>query len=147
MTLGIVMIPMAWSMEEITDKLDFTKCTHLALWKQYQDNEMTSHRLKENVWKRHIWLRTVLQTYKVKVKVTQSCLILCDPISSWRASLVAQLVKNLPAMLENCPWNSPGQNTGLGSLSLLQRIFRPQNWTGVSCIAGKNIRRSVKIQR
>ena len=22
-----------------------------------------------------------------------------------------------------CPWNSPGQNTGMGSLSLLQRIF------------------------
>ena len=24
------------------------------------------------------------------------------------------------------PWNSPGQNTGVGSLSLLQRIFPPQ---------------------
>ena len=30
------------------------------------------------------------------------------------------------------PWNSPGQITGVGSLSLLQRIFPTQ----VSCIAG-----------
>ena len=26
----------------------------------------------------------------------------------------------------NSPWNSPGQNTGVGSLSLLQRIFLTQ---------------------
>ena len=26
------------------------------------------------------------------------------------------------------PWNSPGQNTGVGSLSLLQGIFPPQRW-------------------
>ena len=25
-----------------------------------------------------------------------------------------------------CPWNSPGRNTGVGSHSLLQRIFPPQ---------------------
>ena len=31
-----------------------------------------------------------------------------------------------------CPWNSPGQNIGVGSLSLLQGIFPTQ----VSCIAG-----------
>ena len=30
------------------------------------------------------------------------------------------------------PWNSPGQNTGVGSLSLLQEIFPTQ----VSCTAG-----------
>ena len=35
------------------------------------------------------------------------------------------------------PWNSPGQNTGVGSLSVLQRIFRLRNWTKVSCIAGR----------
>ena len=27
------------------------------------------------------------------------------------------------------PWNSPGQNTGLGSLSLLQGIFPTQGWS------------------
>ena len=32
--------------------------------------------------------------------------------------------------------NSPGQNTGVGSLSLLQGIFQPRAWTQVSCIAG-----------
>ena len=26
------------------------------------------------------------------------------------------------------PWNSPGQNTGVGSLSLLQEIFSTQGW-------------------
>ena len=93
----------------------------------------------------------------MKVKVTQSCLTLCDP-------------------MDYSPWNSWGQNTGVGSLSLLQGIFstqglnpgllhcrwilcqlshkgsprmlewvvypfsressRPRNQTGVSCIAG-----------
>ena len=33
------------------------------------------------------------------------------------------------------PWNSPGQNTGMGSLSLLQRIFPTQesNWGLLHC--------------
>ena len=35
------------------------------------------------------------------------------------------------------PWNSLGQNAGVGSLSLLQGSSRPRNWTGVSCIAGQ----------
>ena len=43
---------------------------------------------------------------RVKVKVTQSCLTLCDPV--------------------DCPWNSPGQNTLMDSLSLLQGIFPTQ---------------------
>ena len=34
------------------------------------------------------------------------------------------------------PWNSPGQNTGVGSLSLLQGIFPTQGLTQVSHIAG-----------
>ena len=41
-----------------------------------------------------------------KVKVTQLCPTLCNPM--------------------DCPWNSPGQNTGVGSLSLLQGIFPTQ---------------------
>ena len=40
------------------------------------------------------------------MKVTQLCLTLCDPM--------------------DCPWNFPGQNTGVGSLSLLQGIFPTQ---------------------
>ena len=33
------------------------------------------------------------------------------------------------------PWNSPGQNTGVGSLSLLQQIFPTQesNWGVLHC--------------
>ena len=45
--------------------------------------------------------------YKTEVKVTQSCLTL-------RTHGVCS------------PWNSPGQNTGVGSLSLLQGIFPTQ---------------------
>ena len=45
-------------------------------------------------------LHTALGTETVKVKVAQT---LCDPMDS--------------------PWNSPGQNTGVGSHSLLQGIF------------------------
>ena len=42
-----------------------------------------------------------------KVKVSQSCLTLCNP-------------------MDYSPWNSPSQNTGVGSLSLLQGIFPTQ---------------------
>ena len=34
------------------------------------------------------------------------------------------------------PWNSPGQNTGVGSLSLLRGSSQPRDWTQVSHIAG-----------
>ena len=34
------------------------------------------------------------------------------------------------------PWHSPGQNTGVGSLSLLQEIFPTQGLNQVSCTAG-----------
>ena len=44
---------------------------------------------------------------KMKVKVIQSCPTLCDPIPY-------------------SPWNSRGQNTEVGSLSLLQVIFITQ---------------------
>ena len=43
-----------------------------------------------------------------KVQIAQSCLTLCDPMDY------------------TSPWNSPGQNTGVGSLSLLQGIFPTQ---------------------
>ena len=56
---------------------------------------------------------------RVKVKVTQLCPALCNPMD-WLYS----------------SWNSPGQNTWVGSLSLLQQIFSTQGQTQVSCIAG-----------
>ena len=51
----------------------------------------------------------------MKVKVAQVCPTLCDPMDSS---------------------SSPGQNTGVGSLSLLQRIFPTQGLNPVSCTAG-----------
>ena len=53
----------------------------------------------------------------VKVKVAQWCPILCDPHGLYS------------------PRNSPGQNTGVGSLSLLQWIFSTQelNWGLLHC--------------
>ena len=42
----------------------------------------------------------------MKVKITQSCLTLCNPVER--------------------PWNSPGRNSGVGSLPLLQGIFPTQ---------------------
>ena len=48
---------------------------------------------------------TEAQTMYVKVKVAQSCLTLFNPMNVYSS------------------WNSPGQNTGVGSLSLLQGIF------------------------
>ena len=58
----------------------------------------------------------------VKVKVTQSCLNLCNPMDC---------TVNL--------WNSPGHNTGMGSLSLLQGIFQPRDQTQVSRVAGSTL--------
>ena len=48
-----------------------------------------------------------------EVKVAQSCLTLCSPMGLWPARPL-------------CPWNSPGQNTSVGSCSLLQGIFPAQ---------------------
>ena len=49
------------------------------------------------------------------VKVTQSCPTLCDPMS-----------ESLRPHGLYSPWNSPGQDTGVGRLSLLQGIFPTQ---------------------
>ena len=46
----------------------------------------------------------------MKVKVAQSCPTLCNPMDCGLYS----------------PWNSPGQNTGVGSLPLLQGVFPTQ---------------------
>ena len=53
---------------------------------------------------------TCAGTDRLKVKVAQSCPTLCHPMYATPYS----------------PWNSPGQNTGVGSLSLLQGIFPTQ---------------------
>ena len=55
------------------------------------------------------WKPYTLTCRGVTVKVAQLCSPLCDPMDS-----------------TDSPWNSPGQNTGVGSLSLLQGIFPTQ---------------------
>ena len=57
------------------------------------------------------------------VWVTQSCPILCEPM-------------DYPARLL-CPWNFPGENTGVGCHSLLRGSYRPRDRTLFSCIAGR----------
>ena len=77
--------------------------------------------------KLHVWITfrssfidRLLMTYHntsqrlLKVKVTQSCPSLCNPMG----------------------WNSPDKNTAVRSFSLLHSIFPTRNWTGVSCIVG-----------
>ena len=82
-----------------------------------------SHVMKNQGW---IWPVGMARSRSSKVKVTQSCLTLCDPM--------------------DCPWNSPGQNTGVGSLSLLQGIFptpgiKPRDQIQVYDIAGRFVTR------
>ena len=57
--------------------------------------------------------------FSAGVKVTQSCLTLCDPMDY------------------TSPWNSPAQNTGVDSLSLPQGISQPKDRTQDSRIAGR----------
>ena len=52
------------------------------------------------------------------MKVAQSCLTLINP-------------------MDYSPWNSPGQNTGVGSLSLLQVIFPTQGSNSCLPLSGR----------
>ena len=55
---------------------------------------------------------------------------------SWKWKLLS-CVQLLVTPWTICSWNFPGQNTGVGSLFLLQGIFpQPRDWTQVSRIAG-----------
>ena len=79
----------------------------------------------------------LLQYMKVKSEseVAQACRTLSDPMdcslpgSSVHGIFQARVLEWVAiAFLHGLysPWNSPGQNTGVGSLSLLQGIFRTQ---------------------
>ena len=37
------------------------------------------------------------------------------------------------------PWNSPGQNTGVGSFSLLQGSSQPRDWTQVPALQADSL--------
>ena len=59
------------------------------------------------------------------MKVAQSCLTLCDPMDSIVHGVLQIRILEWVAFPYglHSPWNSPEQNTGVGSLSLLQGIF------------------------
>ena len=76
--------------------------TPLQNWRNLVQGYSVLWRLSPCVWK-------CPAEGKVKVKATQSCPTLCDPMDCIYS-----------------PWNSPGQNTGVGNLSLLQGIFPTQ---------------------
>ena len=90
------------------------------------------------------------------VKVTQSCLTLCDPMNYtvhefsrpeyWSGQLFPSpgdlpnpgIKPRSPALqVDSSPAEPSGKpkNTGVGSLSLLQRMFLIRNQSRVSCIA------------
>ena len=58
--------------------------------------------------------------YEVKLKVAQSCPTLCDFMDTTSPTTPP------PTHATLSPWKSKGQNTGVGSLSLLQGIFPTQ---------------------
>ena len=60
-------------------------------------------------------------------------------LATWDLSSPVRVTHLCPTLRSHglySPWNSPGQDTGVGSLSLLQGIFPTQGRTQVSCIAG-----------
>ena len=108
----------------------------------------------KGVWGGHV--HTAIFKSEVKVKATQSCPTLCDPmnytvhgilqarmlewvtISFSRGSSNPGIKLQFPALqadfLPGEPSGKP-KNTGVGSLSLFQGIFPIQELTRVSCIA------------
>ena len=59
---------------------------------------------------------------------THNCFLLCSLLLQKESESHTVVSDSLrPHGLHN-PWNSPGQNTGVGSLSLLQGIFPTQEW-------------------
>ena len=83
----------------------------------------------------HVTAKKKIIRIFVKVKVTQSCLTLCDPMDySVHGILQARILEWVPFP---SPGDLPNQNIGEGSLSLLQGIFPTQGLNRVSCIAGR----------
>ena len=85
----------------------------------------TWHLIKEDLcrgwgcgsWTQRLWFCSWLL---ITIRVSESCSVVSN--SSWPHELYS-------------PWNSPGQNTGVGCLSLLQWIFPTQesNWGLLHC--------------
>ena len=121
--------------------------TEFATTHSYSQHSPPQLHLLVNLFLKH---KDSMLGLKVKAIVSQSCLTLCDPMDcslpvffvhgmlqarilewvglkkwKWKSLRCVQLFWPhglLPDILL-CPWNSPGQNTGVGIHSLLQGIF------------------------
>ena len=69
-------------------------------------------------------------------------LLLIQPQGCYQASVARKKVSVSCSVVFNCsparvlcPWDFPGKNIGMDCHVFLQGIFRPRNWTQVSCIA------------
>ena len=118
---------------------------HLLLWEKFYSvpkwtcrgsTGQPSHKIKGWLWEFFMFLTTSLHVLprkactqrensrfstKVNVKVTQLCPTLCDPNGLYS------------------PWKSPGQNTGVGSLSFACNAGDPGSISGLGRSPGEGI--------
>ena len=73
-------------------------------------------------------LDPIFHLLKALVSRSQSCIPAALPARKWKCESESRLVRSNSLQPHGLysPWNSPGQNTGVGSLSLLQGIFPTQ---------------------
>ena len=105
---------------------------HNCLW---WSAPLSTHPLHHNPWviRRHIRIILTKEIGGVRLSL-RLFLFLLSQSESESLSVMSDSLQ-LPGLYS--PWNSPGQNTGVGSLCLLQGIFPPMDWTQVSRIAGR----------
>ena len=75
-----------------------------------------------------ISIRYLLSSYYFSLYLLYSLGMITNASPHWLGVKVAQSCPTLCNPMEYSPWNSPGQNTGVTSLSLLQGIFPTQGW-------------------
>ena len=88
-------------------------------FQRYNSVILKLRKLKKKITNHHRVTPEHFITPKVKVKVAQSCLTLCDPMNYYS------------------PWNSPGQNTEVASFPFSRGSSQPRDRTQVSHSAGR----------
>ena len=92
------------------------------LLKKHQCNSANKVKKKShahlNSCRKSIWLIQLVLMTKVLSK--------SEVIGKWKVKVMSGSLS--PPWTLYSPWNSPGQNTGVSSLSFLQRIFPTQGW-------------------